>query len=69
MRHTKQRVRLKTMTQKDYVSPQTIEDIVEKAHQMRAEAVRDSFVDLVRAVKSLFGKASHAISIPKTEQL
>ncbi len=57
------------MTDSQIVSPQAVDDIVERAHQMRAEAIRTSFGQFVGAIKSLFGKVGHAVSIPKTEQL
>jgi len=38
----------------DFPGPEDIRDAVERAHQMRAEAIRDSFKDFVAFVAAPF---------------
>ena len=51
------------------VSPQTVEMYMAHARDLRAQAIRSSFVEFGQAIKSLFSTANKAMTIPRTEQL
>lgn len=53
----------------DVPSPETVEAYVRKAHQMRANAIRDSFAAFVASIAAGVSTISHALRIPKTDEL
>lgn len=51
------------------IAPENVQAFIDRAHQMRAEAIRASFADFKGAVKGAFVRVAHVFSIPRTEQL
>jgi|GEM_PF-2996629 len=51
------------------VSPRDMQTYLDRANELRAEAIRASFVEFKDAVKSAFGRVVHMLHIPRTEQL
>ena len=51
------------------IEPVDIQAYIDRAHKMRAEAIRNSFAEFTQLVKGLFSRADRAMTIPRTEQL
>lgn len=53
----------------EFPNQETLAQLHRQAEQMRADAIRASFVEFISMIKRTFGAAKHALEIPKTEQL
>ena len=53
----------------EYPSPEKLAQLQRQAEQMRADAIRASFVEFTSMIKRAFSAVKHALEIPKTEQL
>lgn len=62
-------VRSSTMANQNNIDPVDMQMYIDRAHEMRAEAIRSSFTEFSRVAKKLFSRLANIWSIPRTEQI
>lgn len=53
----------------EQVSRETIEFHIDRAHQMRAEAISSALTNLAKSVRDVLANVAHIFHIPRTRQL
>lgn len=49
--------------------PEEVQVYIDRAKEMRAQAMREFFSDFRNSVKNVFGRVTHSMDVPQTEQL